>query len=593
MLVVFVGAALWVGCNRQPTVPVTPFAGFRNDSLCFLTSATDPGHLHLQYIFEFGDGHSDTTRSCLSGETAYCPHTFSDTGVFGVRARARNERGALSGWSDPFNYCASQRPMAGDTSNGWGGEPGGWRLEHWATNRWRYFVLDVGDPDGDSVSVKFLWGDGRSTEWSSFTVGGRVADSVWFDTCGEYYIRLLLRDQRGTLAGPDTLVRLRVTEIAPLWMALDLESFDGCPSPALGRVNGELVLCGMADDGVWCFSTRGDEKWFFDTEDGADFGPVFSRDCRRIYVPGLTALHCLDAANGDALWSLPLPDEALSTPCIGPGGEIYLATADNELLMVRDMGDSAAVGWQVSAGGWSCGPAIATDGTVYIVTSPVNSGRLELLALRPDGTEIWRDTSHMLATCDQYPPVIDSRGRVLVPVQEPPALNCFNPDGTLAWQCGLPLFSCASLTVGVDDDVYLLDEDERLVCVDSNGNQVRATYIGTDGYPQSAPCVVSDGSVVAYDAESDWLCCVSKDGELLWQYSLWDSISPDVPRRPRRDDGDYDGSPLIGPDGNLYAVSWEFGVFSFALGDRTLAQTAWPTYNHDPTRSGWAGRLRP
>ena len=216
-----------------------------------------------------------------------------------------------------------------------------------------------------------------------------------------------------------------------------------------------------------------------------------------------------------------------------------------------------------------------------------------MLALRPDGTEMWRDTSHMPASCDQYAPVIDGRGRVLVPVQDPPALHCFNPDGSHAWQIDLPYFICGSLTVGADDDVYLLDDDARLVCIDSDGKWARATSIGVEGYPEGAPCVLSDGSVIAFDPSSECIDCVGKDGELLWEYSLYDSVAPDARRHPRRDEGDYLGSPLMGPDGNLYAVGPNLGAFSFALGNRTLANTAWPTYNHDPARSGWAGRRWP
>jgi outer membrane protein assembly factor BamB len=484
--------------------------------------------------------------------------------------------------------------MFGDTFGGWGGGAGGWSLQHWAIDRWRYFALEVGDPDGDSVSVKFLWGDGRSTEWTSFTTSGNlVLDSVKYDTCGEYYVRLLLRDKRGTLAGPDTIVRLRVAEIAPLWVTTDLDWFDDYASPALGVVNGELVLCGVADEDVWCISARGEERWFFYDENRVSYAPAFGAGCQRVYVPGVYDLCCLDAETGGLVWRLALPDEAFSTPCIGPGGEIYLATANCELLMVRDLGDSAAISWRVDAGGWACAPAIAADGTVYVVTTPVGSGRLGLLALRPDGTEIWRDTSHMRGDCDQYPPVLDGRGRVLVPVDEPSALYCFNPDGTLAWQCGLSLFYCGSLAVGADDRVYFFDDNSRLVCLDSSGDQAWAAYLSTEHEAVNTPCLAADGSVVLYDPETDWLCSVSQDGEVLWEYSICDSLGWGAPHRARRDEGDDPGSPLIGPDGNLYGVGLYHGLLSFALGNTRLAQTAWPTYNHDPARSGWAGRQWP
>jgi hypothetical protein len=48
-------------------------------------------------------------------------------------------------------------------------------------------------------------------------------------------------------------------------------------------------------------------------------------------------------------------------------------------------------------------------------------------------------------------------------------------------------------------------------------------------------------------------------------------------------------TPLVGPDGNIY-LAGDFAVYCLAIGNVRLANTAWPTYNHDNARSGWAGR---
>jgi hypothetical protein len=34
----------------------------------------------------------------------------------------------------------------------------------------------------------------------------------------------------------------------------------------------------------------------------------------------------------------------------------------------------------------------------------------------------------------------------------------------------------------------------------------------------------------------------------------------------------------------------DYATYCVAIGKARLANTAWPTYNHDNARSGWAGR---
>jgi hypothetical protein len=57
----------------------------------------------------------------------------------------------------------------------------------------------------------------------------------------------------------------------------------------------------------------------------------------------------------------------------------------------------------------------------------------------------------------------------------------------------------------------------------------------------------------------------------------------------RRDEGDGCPSPVIGPNGDLYLASGD-GMLCLAGAGLRMAATAWPTFNHDAARSGWAGR---
>jgi outer membrane protein assembly factor BamB len=213
------------------------------------------------------------------------------------------------------------------------------------------------------------------------------------------------------------------------------------------------------------------------------------------------------------------------------------------------------------------------------------------MALDTNGTVLWLDSTDIECCVTLYAPVIDSRGRAIL-ADEASNLYCFNQDGTLAWKVQVSDYYLyqGCITVGYDDRIYFPCEDERLHCYDSDGHQVWAAGIPYGGYSASSPCALSDSTVLAYDGDDCLLCCFSWDGEVLWTFSIADSIDEEVLKRGHRDEGDGAGTPLVGPDGNVYLTDYDYPVFCVAIGKARMANTAWPTYNHDNARSGWAGR---
>jgi outer membrane protein assembly factor BamB len=202
---------------------------------------------------------------------------------------------------------------------------------------------------------------------------------------------------------------------------------------------------------------------------------------------------------------------------------------------------------------------------------------------------LWKDTNRI--TCDAYrpAPVIDSRDRVIVGDDEG-MLYCFTPEGALSWSTSVGDFYPGGISIGFDDRIYLQSYmDGRLYCYDSDGSQEWVqTFPWSDG-ALSNVCVASDGTILAYSSDMENLYCYNNDGDLCWQFSIWDSLYPGGARRNGRDEGDEYWSPAIGPDGNIY-LAGDDCLFGVAWGDHRLASTAWPTYNHDNARSGWAGR---
>ena len=580
---VLAGLLALVACAKKaPTQPVAPFVDVHGDAVSIATVSTDPQQSIIKYIFDFGNGTAETTGFLPSGETAWCRLALPDTGSYSIRAIARNVNGRESPWSETLDYHLTIPPQYGDTMVGWGPDDWSWFIRPWGRERWYRVGMEIGDPDGDSVAVQFIWGDGRTSQWSPFMPSGSIVrDSVQYVTDGDYYVRIVLKDIHGSVSAPDTIAGLRVSEIAILWFT----DWVGCyASPTLGEHAGR-VRTFVSDDELYCFDDAGGIVWHTDVGVDGDFAPVLNAAGTRLYATCCDGLACVDALTGSLVWYVDI-DVITSQPAIGPQGDVYVGL-DYGLACVRDLGDSGAVAWRYG-NDWQCftGIAVGTDSTVSCVAFDNRISRPGyVLALRPDGALKWCDSTTLVYP--DCPPAIDADGRLLAVDHESENLCCFNTDGSLAWQidAGNSSYAGNGPVIGPDGRVYLSLGETR--CFDASGNQLWASeaHSGTN-----APCLASDGSVIVASGEGE-LFCVSPIGEMRWVYAVEDTLMKYwgyKAQRPRRADLDLYASPIIGPDGNL--CFYDDAMTCLSLGRRTLADSPWPAYGHDAARSGWTGR---
>ena len=90
--------------NDPPYTPDTP-TGPTELEVCeegtYTTSVTDPEGDMVQYRFDWDDGTtSEWTAFVNSGTSGSKSHSWSTTGTYHIKAQARDEHGATSGWSD-------------------------------------------------------------------------------------------------------------------------------------------------------------------------------------------------------------------------------------------------------------------------------------------------------------------------------------------------------------------------------------------------------------------------------------------------------------------------------------------------------------
>ncbi len=109
--------AYWDRPPNTPSAPSGPTIGYTGTSYTYSTSTTDPDGDSVCYQFDWGDGSTTTTDYYSSGSTVYASHTWSRTGTYNVKVRAKSSHGAWSGWS------SSLITISGNRGGGGGGGP--------------------------------------------------------------------------------------------------------------------------------------------------------------------------------------------------------------------------------------------------------------------------------------------------------------------------------------------------------------------------------------------------------------------------------------------------------------------------------------
>ncbi|WP_348304063.1 SBBP repeat-containing protein [Methanothrix sp.] len=85
---------------NTPSVPLGENSGFAEVDYTYFTSASDPDGDQVKYTFDWGDGSTASTDFVDSGATASMSHSWTNAGVYQIKAMATDSRGATSGWSE-------------------------------------------------------------------------------------------------------------------------------------------------------------------------------------------------------------------------------------------------------------------------------------------------------------------------------------------------------------------------------------------------------------------------------------------------------------------------------------------------------------
>jgi len=206
---------------NTPAKPNGPQSARVNATVSFSTSTTDPDGDSIAYQFDWGDGSElSWTGYYKSGTTVTQSHIFASPGSFNVKVKAKDKNGVESNWSEPFSITitTNQAPYTPSTPTG---PDIGW------TNIPYSFSSFATDPEGDSVAIRFNWGNGVISNWSNYVrSGANISMSYSYPDTGIFSVRAQAKDIWGdtsSWSSPFTIIILSYSG----WMTIMEENFEG------------------------------------------------------------------------------------------------------------------------------------------------------------------------------------------------------------------------------------------------------------------------------------------------------------------------------------------------------------------------------
>ncbi len=569
-----------------PSKPTGPVTGLVNTSYDFSSVALDPRNDSVSIRFYWGNGDTSNWSSFFaSGDTIKMNYSWSIPDTYFVKCQAKDKNNAISSWSDSamiiIQQSSTNNPPVPQTPTG---PTTGY------VNTSYSFTSTAQDPEGDSISLRFSWGDGDTSNWSSFVPNNSNVslNHTWTNT-GYYDIKVQAKDKNGAISGWSGSLTIQIqsqTNSPPnkpsIYGSTDCflnytyqYSFsahdpDGdsvsimiswgngdttfwtpfIPSDSVITFNrvwsntGNYPIYAQAKDKNGNISgwsdkplsvsvmnvTPGQKKWSKKISN-ALYGIAIDND-GTLYIGGYETLYAVTQngsikwRHGNFIWW------GLQTPAIGPDGTIYISCY-HTLYAVNPDGTRK---WSFFGTPHGISDlAIGQDGTIY-----VNYDGASMYAVNPDGSTKW---VFNIQSDDILPPVIGSDGTIYTGDPND-SVYAVNPDGTKKWAYG-----------GIYADIYnIIIADDGTVYYNSGYSSVMFHFValtpnGTFKWKRFSvlnPSIGPDGTIYCYIENStcDSLAAINPDGTLKWSTPVPSGYWINT----------HSPNPLVGNDGMIYFI---------------------------------------
>jgi outer membrane protein assembly factor BamB len=382
------------------------------------------------------------------------------------------------------------------------------------------FTTIANDPDGDSVAVRFDWGDSTLSDWKGWFPGG---DSIalahaWPDT-GTYEVRAWAEDQKQLTSNLSGGLTVRVVLRRP-------PNKPNAPTgPDVGGKDSSYTFAAAAfhPDSITVAI-----RFSWGDGDTSGWSP---------YVA------CGESVRMNHAWSAP-NTYAVMVQAKDTGNALSQWSAPDTVI-IRPPDTLRIWRFQLAAGeniSLNSSPAIGTDGTIY-----VGSSDSALYAVNPDGTLKWR---FLTGRNVESSPAIAPDGIVYFGSDDHYVYSV-NPDGILKWRYSTD-GDVTSPAIAADGTVYVDSRDGYLYALNPDSTLKWRYPVG--GRMYGSPAIAADGTVYV-GSNGDTLCALKPDGTLRWQYGVGEDIR---------------SSPAIGSDGTVYFGAEHYGGFRALNPDGTM-----------------------
>nr|WP_319373494.1 PQQ-binding-like beta-propeller repeat protein [uncultured Methanobacterium sp.] len=304
-----------------------------------------------------------------------------------------------------------------------------------------------------------------------------------------------------------------------LWNYTTGGSISSWSSPVIGSDG--TIYVGSDDGKVYALNVDGTVKWIYATGMYNKVGSINSLTIGAdgtIYAVSGSYDNRLYALNVDGTlkWNYKAPGN-IYNPKVGADGTIYLGCTDGKLYALDHNG---TLKWTYDTGTYiysrGRGPAIGSDGTIYVESVESYSRGGNLYALNPDGTLKW---TYTIGGNLQGSPTVGPDGTIYVGGADG-KLYALNPDGTLKWNSTLG-GTIYGATIGVDGTIYVGSTNNQFYAVNVDGTLKWNYATGAGIY--GATIVGSDGTIYVGSTDGK-LYAFRPDGILLWTYTTGGAI---------------------------------------------------------------------
>lgn len=415
------------------------------------------------------------------------------------------------------------------------------------------------DPDGDSISFQFDWGDSTKSEWTPYVASADTGSCrKTFTAEGTFFVRYRAKDTYGVTSEWSPEYTIRISRYGKLkWRCYLGEPVIN--SPVLGY-DGAIYI--GTEHYIHAVNPNGTIKWSYKVDPWrVCSSPAVGPDGTIYFGCYYYYLYALNP-NGTLKWRYETERRVESSPAIGADGTIYFGTYDSSLVALTPQG---TLKWEYKVGGTvQTSPAIGSDGTIYF-----GANDWYFYAVKPSGSLKWK--FKMNGPNIYSSPAIGQDGSIVFASLNE-YLYSLNPSGLLKneYDVGAEGNVHSSPAIGVDGIIYI-SLPSWLVGIDFNEN-----YYYSYGYPYwyYSSAVIGDDEVVYAAGIDSCICAFTPYLEVKWKCKVSSSCEHSIP---------------VLEDSTLYTGAADGYFYAITTSSKGLYPSSWPKFRHDNQNTGRVG----